>query len=221
MNPNRVPWRPYFKGALWTNKWFNREIYTNRAYFNDKGRSDFDGFSNNSAVLLSILCHGFGQRFIFNIQIYQVFLLREKNLRILFRKFHISFHFNLRLPIDIQTPIGYVVYMAQQTGAIIINTHSVVCVLGLLFGFFGFMMAFGQSIQRKIYDININCEKKSDKTKAQITKEFGDVIRFHSDVKEFSIWFTKSNHPKQFDFTIFFHLFLGLKWILINWLNLL
>lgn len=86
-----------------------------------------------------------------------------------------------------QTPIGYAINMAVQTGSIMFVGQTVVCALGLLLAFFGTMMAFGQSIQRKIHNIKAIYNEQVDKNDAQIRKQFCDAIRFHTNIKELSI----------------------------------
>lgn len=54
--------------------------------------------------------------------------------------------------------------------------------LGLLIGFFGIMITFTRSIQRKIRDLNDNF--KIDKKKSNVINKFRDAIRFHTDVKQ-------------------------------------
>lgn len=58
------------------------------------------------------------------------------------------------------------------------------CVLALWIGFFGLMMTFSEIIQRKIYEVNENC--RFNKNYANIYDDFGDLIRFHTEIKELS-----------------------------------
>lgn len=99
-----------------------------------------------------------------------------------------------RLLFDPQTPIGYAFNIILQSCSVILISNAIVCALGLLLGFFGFMMAFGQSIQQKIHNINANYSKKIDKKNEKITTELINAIRFHSDIKEFSIQLIASNY---------------------------
>lgn len=93
----------------------------------------------------------------------------------------------LRLPVDSHTPFGFAIYMTMQSVSLMLISHVVVCGLGLFFGFFGIMMAFGQSIQKKIHIMNTNFIQNANKNRSKITKELCEVVRFHSDIKEFSI----------------------------------
>lgn len=62
--------------------------------------------------------------------------------------------------------------------------HAVYCALAMLIGLFWFMMAAGESLQRKIYDPNE--QFKMHKNSAKITIQLCDFIGFHSEIKELS-----------------------------------
>lgn len=66
-----------------------------------------------------------------------------------------------------------------------VNCHAAVCCIGLMIGFFGLMMASGQSIQRKLWVLNNNYKIEKDRLK--IRQELCDVINLHSQVKELSL----------------------------------
>lgn len=66
----------------------------------------------------------------------------------------IYFQFHLRIPFDWKTPIGFPIAALMQVIFFEAMAQAVSCALAMLIGFFWFMMALGESLQRKIYDLN-------------------------------------------------------------------
>lgn len=93
----------------------------------------------------------------------------------------------MRIPFNWKTPIGYLIAFLIQACFFEAMLQAACCALGMLIGFFLFMKAFGESLQRKIYNINQNY--KFDKNVEEITFEICDFIRLHSDAKELSKMF--------------------------------
>lgn len=60
------------------------------------------------------------------------------------------------------------------------------CGLGMLVGFFGIMMTFGQITLMKFHDLNRNY--MIDKDDAILKKEFHDAICIHIEIKELSVY---------------------------------
>lgn len=90
-----------------------------------------------------------------------------------------------RFPFDNKTPIGYAADIIITTSSCILMDHTVVCVLGLMIGFYGLMMSFGQSIQRQIRSLRKNYNDQGNEWK--INEQLRNVVRFHAEIKKLCI----------------------------------
>lgn len=85
------------------------------------------------------------------------------------------------MPINETTPIGYTVYISIELFSIVITGHTAICALLLLVGFFGIMVSFAQSVQKKLYDLNKNYT--IDRNDVKLKDELRDVVQFYIEIK--------------------------------------
>lgn len=102
-------------------------------------------------------------------------------MKFMFRTFVICL---FRFPFNMKTPVGYAVSSVIQAISFMVLCYTVMCAIGMLFGFIGLMITFAKNIQRKIQDFDKNFRVSQNRSELKVA--FLDVLRRLLEAKELS-----------------------------------
>lgn len=96
--------------------------------------------------------------------------------------------FTQRFPFDWKNPIGYSVAVAQQLHIVLLSLQYINTFFCLEFGGLLFTFSLVKDIKGDLHRFNRVAKNKKSQSKIACMKQLAQLIRFHADIKELSLW---------------------------------